>query len=46
VLLLKLGEALFQASDTRLEFGLVDHALGIAVDQPANSEANRPLIPK
>lgn len=31
------GKALFQASDTRFEFRLVDDAFGIAVDQPADA---------
>jgi hypothetical protein len=37
VSLLKLGDALFQAGDTRLEFDLVDDAFAIAVDQPADA---------
>lgn len=37
VSLLKLGKALFQASDTRFEFRLVDDAFGVAIDQPADA---------
>ena len=36
---LKLGDALAQACQPRLEFRLADHALGVAVDQPAYAAA-------
>ncbi len=35
----ELGDAPAQARQPRLEFGLADHALGVAVDQPADAAA-------
>jgi hypothetical protein len=37
--LLQLGQALFQACDTRLEFCFFDDALGKTVDEPTNPAA-------
>jgi len=39
--LLKLGKALFQTRDARLELRLVDEALRIAVDQPTDAAPHR-----
>ena len=39
--LLKLGKALFQTRDARLELLLVDEALRIAVDQPTDAAPHR-----
>ena len=36
---LELGDALAHAGEPRLELGLADHALGVAVDQPADAAA-------
>ena len=43
--LLELGKALFQTRDARLELGLVDEALRIAVDQPTDAAPHRRYLP-
>jgi len=42
--LLELGKALFQTRDARLELGLVDESLRIAVDQPSDAAPHRDYV--